>query len=125
RSIRQADVELLVACQHERGIPTWQDIHYLREGPTEDQIASVLENPSTACAVLWLTPEVAGSSFLRKVEVPRIVSRFDRRDEFFVVTVAAGGLDYDAAANIVRDHTGLHDFSTWNICRVGDPIELS
>ncbi len=115
---------MLVACQNEQGIPTWQDIQDLGEGPTEEQIAAVLDDASTADSVLWLTPEVADSSFIKKVEVPSIISRFDAGDEFFVATVAAGGLDYLSAADSIRDHTGLHDISKWNIHPVGDPLRL-
>ena len=125
RRVRKDDVALFVACQNEQGIPTWQDIRELGEGPTEDQIADVLADPSTANSVLWLTPEVANSSFIKKVEVPHIISRFDAGDEFFVATIAAGGLDYSSAADTIRDHTGLHDVSKWNIHSVGDPIGLS
>ena len=125
RRARKNDISMLVACQNEQGIPTWLDLPDLGEGPTEEQIAAVLTDPSTANSVLWLTPEVADSSFIKKVEVPLVISRFDAGDEFFVATIAAGGLNYSTAADCIRDHTGLHDISGWNIHSVNDPLTLA
>lgn len=121
RRARAEDIAMLVRCQHEHGIPTWQDINDLGDGPTEDQITAVLSDPATASANLWLTPEVADSAFIKKVEAPQIVSRFDIADGFFVVAVAAGGLNYESAANTLRGHTGLHDLSNWNLVSTQDP----
>jgi hypothetical protein len=125
RRVSKNDVGMLVSCQNENGVPTWQDVRNLGDGPTEDQIAAVLLDASTANAVLWLTPEVANSSFIKKVEVPHIVTRYDAGDGFFVTTVAAGGLTYNVAAEIIRGHAGIHDVSKWNIHRAGEPMGLT
>jgi hypothetical protein len=58
--------------------------------------------------VVWLTPEVETSDVIRRVELPLILRRARDRDAFFVNPVAAGGLDYGAAAAIVTP-TGVLD----------------
>src|SRR5690606_9482259 len=98
RRSRSGDATLLVAAQHERGIPTWQDVKNLAAAPTEDEIRRVLADPRTANGVLLITPEVEHSPIIRKVEVPGLLKRATTEDGFFLVPLAAGGLDYGAAA---------------------------
>lgn len=82
-----------------------------------------LKYPTTASAVLWITPEVADSAVIRKVEVPGIIARIQNDDAFFVVPVAAGGLDYKGAAQAVDGQLRVENLEQWNIRRVtGDPI---
>ena len=70
---RSEEAELLIAAQHDLGIPTWRDVDDLGGVPTEDQITAVLRDPETANAILWLTPEVASSLMVRDVEAPEIL----------------------------------------------------
>lgn len=72
------DAQLLIEAQHDVGIPTWQDIQNLAEEPTEDAIRQVLHDPTTANAILWLTPEVVGANMIQKVEIPAILHRFEQ-----------------------------------------------
>ena len=118
RRNRLKEARLLVQSQHDLGIPTWQDINDLDEEPTEDVIRSVLADPNTANAVLWLTPEVEYSNMIRRVEAPLILRRHSNDDGFFVVPVAAGGLDYNGAASVVEGDIGIHDLREWNIRRI-------
>ena len=113
---------MLVERQHDLGIPTWRDVDDLDEAPTEDAIRAALADSETANAVMWLTPDVATSPMIRRVEVPAILSRHRREDAFFVVPVAAGGLDYVGAAEVVEGDIGVEDLSRWNIRRISsDP----
>ena len=49
--------------------------------------------------------------------------RRDQNDGFFIVPVAAGGLDHSRAAKIVSTQIGLDDFNTWNLAKTDeDPI---
>lgn len=68
RRSRLHEAELLIQAQHELGIPTWQDVKDLDEGPTESAIREVLNNPNTANAILWLTPEVQDSDFIQHID---------------------------------------------------------
>jgi hypothetical protein len=120
RRARLQEAELLLRAQHELGIPTWQDIENLDEVHTETELRRILRDPTTAGAVLWLTPEVADSPTIRKIEVPEILKREQAGDAFFFVPVAAGGLDYGAAAELVNDQLGVQDLSTWNMRRVSN-----
>ena len=122
RRARLEEARLLVQAQHELGIPTWQDVDDLDEEQTETVLRRVLGDPTTADAILWLTPEVAGSPTIRTVEAPVIVGRATAGDGFFVIPVAAGGLGYRGAADLVNDRLGVHDLSAWNLLRtVEDP----
>ena len=122
RRSRLEEARLLIQRQHELGVPTWQDIKDLDEEPTEDAIRDVLADPDTANAVMWLTPEVKGSNMIRRVEAPLILQRHSRRDGFFVVPVAAGGLDYEGAAAVVEGDVGIQDLRGWNIRKVPSDI---
>jgi hypothetical protein len=108
---RGNEAELLVAAQHDVGIPTWRDVQDLRETPLADELRQVLANPEIANAVLWLTREVAESPVMLRLELPALLERARARDGFFVVPVAAGGLDYGDLAGPggvlaaeIRDH---------------------
>jgi hypothetical protein len=123
RRSRAPEAALLVLSLRDVGVPTWQDITNLDAEPTEDGLRRVLDDPSTASALLWITPEVADSPIIKKLEVPMIVERRRRRDGFFVQPVAAGGLDYGDAAQIAGKHLGVADLGTWNLEKVdANPI---
>ena len=118
RRSRIQEVRSLIERLHDLGIPTWQDMRDLDEEPTEDTIRSVLTDPETANAVMWLTPEVADSNMIRRVEAPAILYRHGRGAPFFVVPVAAGGLDYKGAAAVVQGDIGMEDLYRWNILKI-------
>ena len=118
RRSRLSEARLLIAHQHDLGIPTWQDVEDLDEEPTEESIRGVLKDSATANAVMWLTPDVAQSPMIRAVEAPLIIERFRRQDSFFVVPVAAGGLDYEDAARVVGERIGIEDLNNWNLRKV-------
>ncbi len=118
RRSRLEEAKLLIHAQHELGIPTWQDIRNLDEEPTEQAIRGVLNDELTANAVLWLTPDVAQSAMIQKVEAPLILKRYQRNDGFFVVPVVAGGLAYDAAGSLLSGSIGIQDLKNWNLRKV-------
>ena len=109
--------KLLIEAQHEIGIPTWQDVEDLENGPLEDELRRQLEDPDTANAVWYMTPDVADSSVIRNIEYPMSIRRQRRRDAFFVKPIAAAGLDYAAAAALLPDST-IEDLSSWNVSRI-------
>lgn len=120
RRSRAAEAEMLVRAQRERGIPTWQDIVDLDEEHTESELRRVLEDRDTANAIMWITPEVSSSAMIRRVEVPLILSRATQSDRFFVVPVAAGGLEYSEAAAAVDDSLTLARLEEWNIRKIAE-----
>ena len=115
---RAEEAALLIAAQHDHGIPTWQDVNNLRSVPTEDEIRSVLADPSIASAVLFITPEVEKSPVIYNVEVPQIIKRAEATDGFFVVPLAAGGLDYNKAADITSNILSAQNLADWNMHKV-------
>jgi hypothetical protein len=122
RRVRKDEAALLIAAQHDRGIPTWHDISDLGSVPTEDEIRRVLTDPETASAILFITPEVKDSPIIREVEVPGIVRRAEAGDGFFVVPLAAGGLDYAAAADIAGNNVSANNLSSWNMDKVAPAV---
>jgi hypothetical protein len=114
RRARLHEATLLIEAQHDLGIPTWQDIDDLRHEPTEQELERVLADPSMANALVWVTEDVAGSDIIKKVEVPSIHKRHEKKDGFFVVPVAAGKTDYADAPKIIGEFLDIHDFRGWN-----------
>jgi hypothetical protein len=124
RRKRAEEAALLIAAQHDVGIPTWQDVKDLDEVPTADEVQRVLTDPETANAILWLTPEVADSDFIRKIEAPLILKRTRDDDAFFVLPVAAGGLDFKSAPGVLDSRFTLADLQRWNLRLArGNPID--
>lgn len=122
RRKRSKEAALLIRAQRERGIPTWQDVRDLDEEHTSSELRRVLEAASTANAVMWITPEVADSSVIQKVEAPCIMERAEGTDSFFVIPVAAGGADYGTASDVVGADLSLATLEEWNIRKVtNDP----
>jgi hypothetical protein len=122
RRSRANEVSELGRKLRSRGVPLWVDISDLGPGSTEELIIEVLEDDACACGVAWVTPEVADSSVIRRVEVPGILRRARRRDGFFAVMAVAGGLDYPEAAQVAAENLGTTDLSFWNMDKVeGDP----
>jgi SMODS-associated and fused to various effectors sensor domain len=123
RRSRLDEVRRLVAALHDHGVPTWQDLTNLDEEPLEPALRAVLTDRGTASGILWITPEVADSPVITGIEIPEMTTRAERGDAFYLIPVAAGGLDYEAAARAALACATLNDFGTWNIFRVQhDPI---
>ena len=118
------ECERLVAAQRERGIPTWRDVDDLNTEPTESELRRIIRDASTANVILWITPETADSPMIRNVEAPVALERHSRNDGFFILPVAAGGLDYVAAATAIRNNTSITDLSNWNTVKLdSDPAD--
>src|SRR5262245_50020146 len=118
RRARKDEAALLIQAQHDHGIPTWQDVRNLGTVPTEDGLRGVLADPTTASAVLFVTPEVETSPVIREVEVPKIIQRAEAADGFFVIPLAAGGLDYAKAAEVTSNRLSAENLADWNLHKV-------
>jgi SMODS-associated and fused to various effectors sensor domain len=126
RRTRKAEAELLIAAQHDIGIPTWRDVHNLDEEQTDAALERILSESVIANAILWLTPDVADSHVIRRVEVPNILRRLHPADGFFVVPVCAGGLQYEDVSKILDPTSSLQELSQWNLRKYGpEPILYS
>lgn len=124
RRARLPEAQLLVRAQQALGIPTWHDVDDLGSVQTEDTIRSLINDPSIANALLWISPEVADSDFIRKIEVPGFVRRARTDPGFFLVSRAAGGINYASAAAFFDGQLGVDDLRMWNIPSVrGNPID--
>ena len=99
------------------GIPTWRDLDDLDFEPAEDALVAAIDNPSLSGAVLLVTPEVSGSSIVRRVEALRIFGRGSARDGFWVLPVLIG-LDYGEAQAALDSPAGFQDVGYWNMHRL-------
>lgn len=123
RRTRTGDARKIIEAQHDLGIPTWQDLSDLSEGHTDQQLREVLEQPEIANAVAYVTPDVADSPTITRTELPWIIRRVDAGDGFFMLPVAAGGLDYGGFSSVVGTYVGTHDLGQWNITKlVSNPL---
>jgi len=123
RRSRSAEAALLIAAQHDHGVPTWQDQRDLNEVPTGDELRRILEDRLTADALLWITPDVETSDVIRKIEVPGILRRVRAEDGFFLLPVCAGGISYKRAGEVVDQQLSIDNLSDWNLRKVtADPI---
>ncbi len=120
RRVRASEVAALVASHHDHGIPTWLDTTELGPGPTEDVLRRTLQDPQTANGVMWLTEEVADSPVITRVEAPCLVDRIDAGDSFFLIPVAAGGIDHIAGARTVGKYLPGRSLEGWNILKIDD-----
>ena len=64
------------AALRDHGVPTWQDISHMPSAQTEEELRKILSDKATASAVLFVTPEVEISDFIRNVEAPLVFERY-------------------------------------------------
>jgi hypothetical protein len=103
----------------------WQDINDLVHGVTESELERVLEDPGTACAVMFITPEVEDSHVIRETEAPMIFGRQRSADGFFLIPVAAGGLGYGDLERVLGPRIGITNISTFNVLKApSNPIDV-
>lgn len=122
RRARAPEVSELARRLKTRGVPQWIDVSDLGGGSTEEQIRDALDHPNCASGLVWLTPEVADSAVIRRVEVPHLVRRVQQGDGFFAVMAVAGGLEYADAAKVAAENLGTVDLRFWNLQKIeGDP----
>src|ERR1700722_1865793 len=107
RRTRLNEAKLLIEAQHDVGVPTWQDLSELDEGHTDALLREELAAETTANAVCWLTPDVEGSDVITRTEVHGTLKRIDQNDGFFMVPVAAGGLDYKDVTRVAGTYLGV------------------
>jgi hypothetical protein len=118
RRSRLGEISQIIAALHDHGVPTWQDLADLEEAPLEPALRATLDDVTTASGILWITPDVSASPIITGVEIPALITRAERGDRFYLVPVAAGGLDYTGAAVAALTRTSLADFGGWNLARV-------
>ena len=99
------------------GVPTWRDLDDLAFEPTEEALIAAIDDPSLSGAVLLISPEVASSSIVRRVEALRIFRRHAARDGFWILPVLIG-LDYGEADAALDSPGGFQDLGYWNMHRI-------
>ena len=104
------------------GVPTWRDLEDLEHEPTEEALVTAIKDPSLSGAILLISPEVATSPTVRRVEALRIFRRYAARDGFWVLPVLIG-VGYAEADSILDSPAGFQNLGHWNMHRVaGDTL---
>ncbi len=117
------DAHALIAAQRARGIPTWRDTDDLECQRTADALIRELDSPEIANVIWWLTPDVAKSDAILRLEAPRILRRVRADDAFFVEACLAGGLDWRDADRILERVPSLESLSGGlNLSKVSSPL---
>ena len=113
------EAELVRNALRDRGAPTWRDLDDLAAEPTEDELVATLNDPNTAGAVLLVSPEVAQSDIIRKVEAYRIFQRHAASDGFIVKPVLLG-LGYGDANQALDSPAGFQSLGNWNLYKLAN-----
>ena len=99
------------------GLPTRRDLDDLEYEPTEEALVAAIKDPSLSGAILLISPEVATSAIIRRVEALRIFRRRAAGDGFWIVPVLIG-LDYGDADAALDSPAGFQDLGYWNMHRI-------
>src|SRR5262249_3856172 len=86
---RLAEIAQLVAALHDHGVPTWQDINNLDYFHIEQRLLDVLNDPRTASALFWISPEIQYSKMIAEVEAPNLIKRAKDQDGFALLPILA------------------------------------
>jgi len=122
RAVGTIEAERLRNALRDRGAPTWRDIDDLAAEPTEDDLVATLHDPQIAGAIMLVSPEVAASPIIKKVEAHRIFRRHAAKDGFFVKPVLIN-LNYNEANIALDAPAGFQDLGDWNLHKIsGDTL---
>jgi|GEM_PF-1303793 len=110
---RAAEIAAVVDALHDIGVPTWLDTDDLRHAPTEVEIERAVMSASGA--ILYVTPEVARSSFILRAEIGMIFDRYRDGDGFWVLPVAAAGMSVDDVEATLSHAIRADSLRRWNL----------
>lgn len=114
---RTAEAIMVRDALRDRGVPTWRDIDDLETKPTEDELVRILKDDDTAGALILVAEEVANSTMIKNVEVPRIFNRHRKNDGFIIKPVLIG-IGYEEANKVLDSPAGFQDLGNWNLCKL-------
>lgn len=101
----------------DRGAPTWRDLDDLAPEPTEQELVAILKDFDTAGAVMLVSPEVADSPIIQRVEAHRIFQRHSANDGFVVKPVLIQ-MGYAEANRALGSPAGFQDLCDWNLHKI-------
>ena len=117
RAVGTEEAVLMRDALRNRGAPTWRDLDDLASEPTEDELVATLVDPTTAGAVMLVSPEVEASPMIRNVEARHIFARHGNNDGFIVKPVLID-LVYGEANTVLDGPAGFQDLGDWNLHKV-------
>ena len=119
------EATLVCDALRDRGVPTWRDLQDLEAAPTEEELERTLKDGGIAGAIMLVSPEVEGSTMIRAVEAPLIVSRYQKGDGF-LLRIALIKVPYDDVDGVLGRPGQLEEMRHFNMDRVeNDPLAAS
>ena len=111
--------EAILVCHalRDRGVATWRDLEDLAPAPTEEELERTLQSDEIAGAIMLVSPEVKGSTIIRAVEAPLIVSRY-RRGDGFLLQITLIDVPYEDVDDVLGRPGQLQEMRHFNMSRV-------
>lgn len=91
---------------HEHGIRTWQDIDDLSPEPTDSALRNAIRDDDVTDAVILVSEGVKESDAILKIEVPEIVEKDRKEDDFSIVIATCPDLNSN-----IPDDTTIYEYS--------------
>ncbi len=85
----------------EFGIPVWHDKDSMPPGMLEQGMTNAIRNEDCAGAIVWLSKDLTDSAAIQRIELPEILHRIQRGDEFLVVFCLADDLTLEDAQTVL------------------------
>lgn len=118
------EATLVCDALRDRGVPTWRDVQDLGPAPTEEELERTLKDDGIAGAIMLVSPEVEGSTIIRAIEAPLIMSRYLRGDGF-LLHIALINVPYEDVDRVLRRPGALQEMRHFNMNRVAnDPLDV-
>ncbi len=92
----------------EYGIPVWLDEDNMLPGKLEHNMTSAVRSQDCAGAVVWISKDMTTSAAIQRIELPEIIHRIQRADEFIVIFCLADGLTFeDAQTTLLSGYSNI------------------
>jgi len=101
RSTKLSAVLRLRRKLEEFGIPVWHDKDSMPPGMLEQGMIDAIRNEDCAGAIVWLSKDVTESAAIQRIELPEILHRIQRGDEFLVVFCLTDDLTLEDAQTVL------------------------
>jgi len=106
----------------EYGIPVWHDKDSMPPGMLEKGMTDAIRNENCAGAVVWLSKDMASSAAIQRIELPEILRRVQRADEFVLVFCLADGLTFDDAQTILSPNYASFNIKSFLAQTIRSPL---
>jgi len=107
----------------ESGIPVWHDKDSMPPGMLEQGMINAIRNEDCAGAIVWLSKDITESVAIQRIELPEILHRIQRSDEFLVVFCLTDGLTLESAQTVLSSSHFNVNLSSFLLYPVEAPLQ--